>query len=157
MERHRRHHLHAAKASLASGHATALACFTGAQYAAASGNVLFDGQAFSVNDILVKYTFLGDANADGRVDLNDLNLVLNNLGTPTLAWTSGNFDGQPTIDLNDLNAVLNNLSVSVANNATAQYAESLVAAATPEPASLAIIGCVAPFLLSRLRRSCTVR
>ena len=54
---------------------------------------------------------LGDCNGDGRVDLNDLNIVLNNLGITTYNRTQGNFDGAATIDLNDLNDVLNNLGV----------------------------------------------
>ena len=54
---------------------------------------------------------LGDANLDGKVDLNDLNIVLNNLGTTTSLRSNGNFDGAATIDLNDLNDVLNNLWV----------------------------------------------
>ncbi len=55
---------------------------------------------------------LGDATLDGKVDLSDLNTILNNLGTTTSAWTSGNFDGAPTIDLTDLNDVLNHLGTS---------------------------------------------
>ena len=40
---------------------------------------------------------LGDANLDGKVDLNDLNIVLNNLGTTTSLRSNGNFDGQPPL------------------------------------------------------------
>ena len=96
--------------------------------------------------------YLGDANDDGHVDLNDLNTVLNNLGTTTSAWTSGNFDGAPTIDLNDLNAVLNNLGTSYPNNALIISAESLLAAA-PEPASLSLLTVALPLLLTRRRRA----
>jgi hypothetical protein len=55
---------------------------------------------------------IGDANVDGHVDLSDLNIVLNNLGTSTSLWTNGNFDGAATIDLTDLNDVLNHLGTS---------------------------------------------
>ncbi len=61
--------------------------------------------------------FIGDANDSGNVDLTDLNIVLNNLGTTTTLWTMGNFDGSVTIDLTDLNDVLNNLGTSIGMNA----------------------------------------
>ena len=97
---------------------------------------------------------IGDATDDGHVDLNDLNTVLNNLGTTTSLWTNGNFDGAATIDLNDLNDVLNNLGTGVPINATVLAAEALVAGGTPapEPASLALMS-VASVLLIRRKRN----
>ncbi len=71
---------------------------------------------YTTGSISVVPGLLGDANGDGHVDLNDLNTVLNNLGTTTSAWTSGNFDGAPTIDLNDLNDVLRPLCVTYATS-----------------------------------------
>ena len=58
---------------------------------------------------------MGDANADGQIDLTDLSTILNNFGATTSAWTSGNFDGAATIDLTDLSDVLNNFGVTYAN------------------------------------------
>ena len=37
----------------------------------------------------------GDANGDGRVDINDLTIVLSNFGQTGMAWSQGNFDGRP--------------------------------------------------------------
>ncbi len=87
--------------------------------------------------------FIGDANDDGKVDLNDLNVVLNNLGTATSLWTRGNFDGARTIDLNDLNDVLNNLGVAIPGGANVVgFAESLPGSArVPEP------GCLGAFIV----------
>ncbi len=94
--------------------------------------------------------FLGDANDDGHVDLTDLNTVLNNLGTTTSSWTSGNFDGEPTIDLNDLNDVLNNLGTSYAGNSQVIAAESLLSATPiPEPTSLALLAPLAMLIMKR--------
>ena len=106
----------------------------------------FGGVAVDGNSILIAPELLGDTNIDGHVDLNDLNTVLNNLGTTTSAWTSGNFDGAASVNLNDLNDVLNNLGTSYAGNATVLAAEALVAAApTPEPTTLALLALGAPF------------
>ena len=97
--------------------------------------------------------FLGDANDDGKVDLNDLNTVLNNLGTTTAAWSSGNFDNASTIDLTDLNTVLNHLGVSVPISSASQPAT-----AVPEPASLLLVSLAVTHLMTRRRsRPTTVK
>ncbi len=54
---------------------------------------LFGGLPVDTNSLLIAPELLGDTDLSGTVDLNDLNTVLNNLGTTTAAWTSGNFDG----------------------------------------------------------------
>ncbi len=109
------------------------------------------GQPVDSNSVFVSYAHFGDANDDGHVDLNDLNTVLNNLGTAHSDWTHGNFDGQPTIDLNDLNDILNNLGITVPSAANSvAFAESLLSATpAPEPTSLAILTLTLPALLSR--------
>ncbi|HUO09284.1 MAG TPA: BNR-4 repeat-containing protein [Phycisphaerae bacterium] len=96
----------------------------------------FGGIAVDANSILVAPELLGDTNADGHVDLTDLSTVLNNFGQSTTAWTSGNFDNQPTIDLTDLSAVLNNFGMTYAS-AHAVAAAQIIP--TPEPATLALL------------------
>ena len=106
----------------------------------------FGGVTVDANSILVGPELLGDANADGSVDLTDLSTVLNNFGASTLAWTSGNFDGAATIDLTDLSDVLNNFGSSNPNPHGAGPVQ-----ATPEPTSLAVLGLGAVALLRRRR------
>jgi fibronectin-binding autotransporter adhesin len=98
--------------------------------------------------VLVAPAMTGDANGDGSVDLNDLNLVLSDLGTSTNLWTGGNFDGAPTIDLTDLNDVLNSLGTSLASGSAVGEVTS-----APEPASLSVLALGAGILMGRRRRS----
>ena len=109
------------------------------------GKATFGGIAVTVNSILLSQELLGDANADGKVDLTDLNTVLNHLGVTTPDWTSGNFDGQSTIDLTDLNDVLNNLGLTNLN------ASDVTAGAisAPEPASLGLLALAVPLFVKR--------
>jgi hypothetical protein len=87
---------------------------------AASENVTAGREAYAIGylqpwtdgPLVVRYTFSGDANLDGSVDLNDLNLVLNNLGTAGAAWYQGNLDYAATVDLTSMNDVLNELGLS---------------------------------------------
>ena len=115
---------------------------------------VFGGIAVDNNSLLLAPELLGDTNIDGRVDLNDLNTVLNNLGTLNTGWVAGNFDGAATIDLNDLNDVLNQLGTTYANSSSVLAAESLLASPSnvPEPASLLIASVGALALTARRRR-----
>ena len=108
----------------------------------------FGGLGVDNNSLLVSPELLGDANADGHVDLTDLSTVLNSFGSATLAWTSGNFDYQPTIDLTDLSDVLNNFGLSNPNASSAALISSV-----PEPLSLAILAPAALLLCGSRRRS----
>ncbi len=109
-----------------------------------------DYSSVTVSSNTVQSLLLGDANGDNKVDLNDLNIVLNNLGTTSSKRSDGNFDGAATIDLNDLNDVLNNLGTSQGGAAAAL----LQAHGVPEPASLGCLGiAVAAFLRRKPRRS----
>ena len=111
----------------------------------------FGGVAVDGNSVLVSAELLGDANADGHVDLTDLSTVLNNFGMATPNWTSGNFDYAPTIDLTDLSDVLNNFGSSNANAFDSTVFDSAVVA-VPEPAGVSILSFGAIWLLKRRRR-----
>ena len=114
----------------------------------------FTASALSGFAIVTTHPLLGDANADGLVDLNDLNTVLNHLGQTSPNRADGNFDGAATIDLNDLNDVLNNLGVSFAGSSSVLAAEALLQTATPapEPASLSILAAATLFVTRSRRR-----
>ena len=50
----------------------------------------------------------GDANLDGKVDVNDLTVVLTNFGKTGRTWATGDFVGDGKVDVNDLTIVLAN-------------------------------------------------
>jgi hypothetical protein len=89
---------------------------------------------------------VGDANLDGKVDVNDLHIVLSHLGSTTSLRANGNFDGAATIDLTDLNDVLNNLGTGVSAPSAAAITT------TPEPMSLAVLGLAFPLLVRKRAR-----
>ncbi len=111
-------------------------------------NVVYTLDTSTAGVINIHKGFLGDANDDGGVDLTDLSIVLNNFGSATTSWSLGNFDGGTNIDLTDLSEVLNNFGSSVATTAVSTGS---ALAATPEPASLAIVVPAAMALLRRRR------
>ncbi len=92
----------------------------------ASGNT---NQAF----VIINPQLPGDANLDGRVDVNDLTIVLAHFGQTGTAWTEGEFTGSGKVDINDLTIVLAHFGQ------TAGSAAGPVAA-VPEPSTLVLIG-----------------
>ena len=62
---------------------------------------------------LLKPALSGDANLDGRVDINDLTIVLTNYGQTRDELEPRRFTGDGTVDINDLTIVLANFGYGV--------------------------------------------
>ena len=58
----------------------------------------------------------GDANGDGKVDINDLTIVLAHYGQTGMGWAQGEFTGDGTVDINDLTIVLANYGQSLGSS-----------------------------------------
>jgi fibronectin-binding autotransporter adhesin len=100
------------------------------------------GQTYDADSVLVKYTFLGDADLDGDTDLNDLGLWassftgdLGNPVTPSTFWTSGDFDYDGDTDLNDLGLWSSTFTGDLGGGA----GSLLVAAPNAPPEAVAIL------------------
>jgi hypothetical protein len=75
----------------------------------------------------------GDANRDGRVDINDLTIVLTDYNQSVgMSWSTGDFIGDGTVDINDLTIVLTNYNTSVGSSGVG-------ISAVPEPGVLALL------------------
>jgi streptogramin lyase len=73
----------------------------------------------------------GDANGDGKVDINDLSVVLTNYDRSGINWAQGDFNGDGTVNISDLSNVLTNYDKTA--GATAGFR------AVPEPTSLSLL------------------
>ncbi len=74
----------------------------------------------------------GDANLDGKVDINDLTIVLAHYNQTGTTWAQGEFTGDGTVDINDLTIVLAHYNQTAGSSAAGM-------AAVPEPASAALL------------------
>ncbi len=106
-----------------------------------SGNPLaIAGMGFQNGAVTVAMP--GDANLDGRVDINDLTIVLADYNQTGMTWTQGEFTGSGTVDINDLTIVLASYNQTYSSSAPSP-------GAVPEPAALVSIGIGALGLLGR--------
>jgi autotransporter-associated beta strand protein len=143
-------------ASTDSTHLTAIGVETGV-----TGT--FAGQAVTAADVLVKYTYYGDANLDGKVDGSDYSLIDAGYASHghLTGWQNGDFNYDGVIDGTDyalIDNAFNNQSAVISSSAqvaasTAQAAAGVSPAAVPEPASVALLGAGALLVCTRRRRT----
>jgi hypothetical protein len=109
-----------------------------------AGGGTFSGIAVDATAVLVKFTYLGDTDLDGDVDVADLGNLASNWQTAG-AWTDGDFDYSGSIDVNDLGLLATNWQAGVGNPLGPSLQEALVAVGlpttVPEPgAAMALLG-----------------
>jgi hypothetical protein len=67
----------------------------------------FDGQLTSLNDVLVKYTYYGDANLDGKIDGSDYTRIDNGALNHLTGWFNGDFNYDGFINGSDYTLIDN--------------------------------------------------
>jgi hypothetical protein len=132
------------------------------------GSVLhstFEGQPSASSDVLIKYTWYGDANLDGKVDAADYTRLdaayLNNRNSsnPQLTgWYNGdfNYDGQVNgSDYTLIDNAFNTQGASISAQPATFTAQIAGSSAVPEPGALFLLGIGALGLrpLGKSRRS----
>jgi autotransporter-associated beta strand protein len=129
-----------------------------------TGSGTFDGQGISASDVLVKYTYYGDADLSGHVDGTDYSMIdvgFNSQAgdTPLAGWVNGDFNYDGKIDGSDYSLIDNAFNMqgsnglaSPMNMVAANTSEIAGVGAVPEPGSLMLLGMGAVGLLSRRRR-----
>lgn len=120
------------------------------------GQASFGGVAVDSSSVLIKFTFAGDANLDGQVDITDLGNLATNWQT-TNTWPGGDFDYSGFVDITDLGMLATNWQAGVGSPLGPSLNEALASlgmagAAVPEPAAVTGVGALALAMVTRRRR-----
>ena len=109
-------------------------------------------------DVLLKYTYGGDANLDGVVNLRDFNRFASHFGLAGETWSDGDFNYDGLVNFADLLTLARNynqaLPAGPIPGSPAGFDADLSAAfatAVPEPAALAV-GLVGAAIVATRRR-----
>ncbi len=102
----------------------------------------FAGQTVDASSVLVKYTWKGDANLDGQVDINDLASLATSWQIAG-AWINGDFDYSGIVDINDLASLATNWQAGVGAPLGQTFEQALASVglggvSVPEPVSLGV-------------------
>jgi hypothetical protein len=122
----------------------------------------FDGATVAMNDVLVKDTYYGDTNLDGKVDGSDYSRIDNGYLTHSTGWFNGDFNYDGVVNGSDYTLIDNAFNTQGAQFDSEATASSVAvaaqvlgasASAVPEPAGVAVLfaGCLG--LLSRRNRA----
>src|SRR5205807_4390012 len=106
---------------------------------AATATATWSGQTVSGTDTLVMYTYGGDANLDGKIDISDYGRIDFNIPLGTNGWYNGDFNYDGKIDISDYGIIDFNIGIQGAPFASGcGIGEGLSAVAVPEPAAFGV-------------------
>ena len=100
----------------------------------------FAGLSVDATSVLIKFTYTGDANLDGQVDVTDLGALATNWQMSG-NWTSGDFNYTGFVDVSDLGYLASNWQAGVGNPMGQSFSDALASVGlggvtVPEPAML---------------------
>jgi hypothetical protein len=83
-------------------HNTTIAAMEGSEYKSIYGtSASFDGTSIGNNAVLLKYTYYGDADFNGKVNFDDYVRTDAGFNNHLTGWTNGDFDGNGQVNFDD--------------------------------------------------------
>ncbi len=143
------------QSSATSGDFTSIGIASAAQAKGitASQTSTWDGQAVTGSDTLIMYTYGGDANLDGTINVLDYGQIDLNVPRGRSGWFNGDFNYDGKIDVLDYGIIDFNIGIQGPAFSTAERAsDTRAAGAVPEPGVTALAISLAAIHLPRCRR-----
>ena len=131
---------------------TSLGIATGAQALGLEGTdtATWSGQTVAADDVLVMFTYGGDATLDGKINIDDYGRIDGNVAQSgsVFGWFNGDFNYDGKINIDDYGIIDGNINQQGAPLSSAPLAD---VTAVPEPASIGLLAACS-LLLHRRRR-----
>jgi MYXO-CTERM domain-containing protein len=108
----------------------------------------------AASQLLLRYTYRGDANLDGKVNAIDFNILASNFGAASKPWVQGDFNYDGAVNTTDFNYIATNFNAAALPSealGTSPVGESL-GTLVPEPSMLGLATLGAALGVRRRRR-----
>jgi hypothetical protein len=113
----------------------------------ATETALWAGQTITGSDTLVMYTYGGDANLDGKLNVDDYIKIDNGIAAGLTGWANGDFNYDGKVNIDDYTTIIDaNIGIQNGVFPTASGSSSVVA--VPEP----VFGCAMLLMFTSLHR-----
>jgi hypothetical protein len=109
----------------------------------ASDTAVWAGQTVTGSQTLVMYTYAGDANLDGKLNVDDYGRVDANIGVGTAGWYNGDFNYDGKVNVDDYGIIDSNIGIQGPPIPTGAGVELNGVSTVPEPAAGGVIAVVA--------------
>jgi hypothetical protein len=120
------------------------------------GRTSFAGLTVNASDLLLMYTYAGDANLDGKINIDDYGRIDGNVGQSgsVFGWSKGDFNYDGKINIDDYGIIDGNINQQGTPFPTSiALTQGVIGPpAVPEPAGATVLS-AAPLLLARRRRA----
>jgi hypothetical protein len=121
----------------------------------ATQTATWSGQTVDGNTVLLKYTYAGDANLDGKINIDDYGRIDGNVAASgsVFGYYNGDFNFDGKINIDDYGIIDGNINAQGAALGASDLSLALEGvAAVPEPSAV-ILGLLIPLALRRHRRA----
>jgi len=119
--------------------------------ATANTTTTWSGQTVTGSDVLVMYTYGGDANLDGKIDIQDYGRIDLNFPLGVSGWFNGDFNYDGKINILDYGIIDFNIAIQGPPFSTGGGVTNPLAIAVPEPGSATLLFGFSGFLCRRRR------
>jgi hypothetical protein len=129
-----------AESQAATGNLTTLGIAAAAQVKsiAPTATAVWSGETVTGSDVLIMYTYGGDANLDGKINVDDYGHIDSSIGIGLTGWFNGDFNYDGKINVDDYGIIDFNIGIQGPPFSTAGSSSALPTTAVPEPVVVAV-------------------